>query len=334
MLLRTGVADAQIIAPVSGMVTIGEAKQEAFQRTMQSHLGQRLPAEVLSQLDDGTFLVKIAGSAVQMALPQNTRPGDKLQLTLMSLAPKATFLLEAGGKNAEISFSPGAKIITNLLQIAQKSGAEASAATTATLSKLPIIQSPTTGAQEITTALRDTMRSSGVFYESHIAAWANGNGSLMDLKQEPQARLAEQAARILASDTDAAQKTAANTVEVARLVSQQLDTLEQQRVMWRGEAWPGQPMEWEVQEYPDQEAQSDTEAAPATWQSTVRFDMPTLGKVAATVYLQAGQLQIHITAASEHTRALLQAEGQKLSASLDAAGSPLSALLVKQDAAT
>lgn len=333
MLLRTEIANVRAIAPVEGLVTIGDAKQEAFHRTMQSQLGQRMQAEVLSRLDDGSFLVKIAGSAVQMSLPQGTRAGEMLQMTLVSLAPKATFLLDMGGDNVETTLSPAAKIIANLLQLAQKPGAETTAASSI-LNKSPIMQNPAAGVQQIATALRETLRDSGIFYESHIAAWADGERSLTQLKQEPQARLAEQAARILASDADAPQKIAANTTELARLVNQQLDTLEHQRVAWRGDAWPGQPMEWEVEKQPGQDAQDNTLAVPATWQSTVRFDMPNLGKVAATVYLQGDQLRIHVTAASENTRAELQAQRRRLSASLEAAGSPLSAFLVKQDAAS
>lgn len=326
--------DARPISQLQSLVTIGHPKQEEFQRAMQSQLGQRMPAEVMSLLDDGSFLVKIAGSKVQMQLPQGTRAGDMLQMTLMSLTPKATFLLDRSGNTAETTLSPAAKMIANLLQIAQKFGTEINSSTaTTTLSKLPVMQNPAASTQQIALALSDTMRSSGIFYESHIAAWANGKRSLAELQQEPQARLAEQAARILAGEADAAQKTTANTVEIARLVSQQLDTLEQQRVSWRGEAWSGQPMEWEVQEHPGEDAQDGTEAVPTTWQSTVRFDMPTLGKVAATVYLEHGQLRIHVTAATEEARAELQEQGQKLSASLYAAGSPLSAFLVKQDAA-
>lgn len=333
MLLRTGIADVRAISPVDGLVTIGDAKQEAFQRAVRSLLGQRLQAEVMSRLDDGSFLVKIAGSTVQMSLPQSTRTGDMLPMTLVSLTPKATFLLEMGGDNTETSFSPAAKLIANLLQLAQKSGTETSSATS-TLSKLPIMQSPTASTEHIATALRETMRDSGVFYESHIAAWVDGNHGLADLKQEPQARLAEQAARILTGDTEAPQKIATNTAELARLVNQQLDTLEHQRVLWRGEIWPGQPIEWKVQEHPGQDAQDNTEAVPTVWQSTVRFDMPTLGKVAATVYLQANQLRVHVSAASENTRSELQAQRQKLSASLDAAGSPISSFLVMQDASS
>lgn len=331
--------DARTISPVEGLVTIGHPKQEEFQRAMRSLLGQRLQAQVMSLQDDGSFLVKVANSTVQMQLPQGTRAGDMLPMTLVSLTPKATFLLDRGGDNAETSLSPAAKMIANLLQIAQKSGAGTSAASsTATaassvLSKSPIMQNPGAGAQQIATALGEAMRGSGVFYESHIAAWAGGKRSLAEVKQEPQARLAEQAARILASDADAPQKIAANTVELARLVSQQLDTLEHQRVAWRGEAWPGQPMEWEVEQQPGQDAAGDSPAEQKTWQSTVRFDMPNLGKVAATVYLQGDQLRIQVSADSGNTRAELKAQRRRLSESLEAAGVPLTAFVVKQDVA-
>ena len=118
--------------------------------------------------------------------------------------------------------------------------------------------------------------------------------------------------------------------ETARMVSLQLDTLEHQRVMWRGEVWPGQPMEWEVTEdAPDSHGPTGAEKS---WQSVLRVELPSLGAVAATIRLTGQHVQVQMRAANESTAALLRSHGDKLASAMDAAGSPLDVLTVRQDA--
>jgi hypothetical protein len=117
-----------------------------------------------------------------------------------------------------------------------------------------------------------------------------------------------------------------------KIVSLQLDTLEHQRIMWQGEVWPGQHMQWEVSE-----DQSGSHGATADgehpWQSTLRVDLPSLGIVSATIRLTGQHVQVQMRATSEHTTALLRAHGDKLASAMEAAGSPLDLLTVRQDAA-
>lgn len=114
-----------------------------------------------------------------------------------------------------------------------------------------------------------------------------------------------------------------------RMINLQLNTLEQHRVVWQGELWPGQPIEWEVSE--DTPHRKEGEAEERVWQSVVRFQMPTLGTVSATVRLVGERVQIQVRTANEDTAALLRMHGGALSSALDAAGSPLEHLAVKTD---
>jgi hypothetical protein len=118
--------------------------------------------------------------------------------------------------------------------------------------------------------------------------------------------------------------------ETAQMISLQLDTLEHQRVMWRGEVWPGQPMEWEVTE--DSQGGHASSHANNSWQSTLRVELPSLGAVSATIRLTGQHVQVQVRAANENTAALLRSQGDKLALAMDAAGSPLDLLTVRQDA--
>ena len=74
--------------------------------------------------------------------------------------------------------------------------------------------------------------------------------------------------------------------------------------------------------------------APPQWKSSVRFDLPTLGLVAATITLAGDHVQVLVRTATEGAAAALREHGGALAAALDAAGSPLDSLIVKQDGKT
>ncbi len=123
-------------------------------------------------------------------------------------------------------------------------------------------------------------------------------------------------------------KTDALSAESMQLIRSQLATLEQRQIHWQGELFPGMEMEWEVS---DETPGNDTEPAERRWQSMVRFELPSLGTVAATITLVGEHVQIRIGTASEEAAAALREHGKELADALDAAGNRLDALLVKQD---
>ena len=312
--------------PVDVSATIGDAKQEAFERATRGLLGKQLKGQAVSRLDDGSFLVKIAGMAVRMPLPADTQVGDTLELTLVATSPRSTFRLGAEQVDATTSLSPASKLISHLLQAAPQD----QAATTIGR-QIPIMPSPPSDPQQVAAALQHTLTSSGLFYEAHIVEWADGMRSLPDLLQEPQAKAAEQLLLASQSGADTTKLSDAINTELAQLVNQQLDALEFQRIVWRGEVWPGQSIEWEIHEDANQQSNHETTPQEKSWQSTVRFDLPMLGTVMATIQLTGDQLQIQVSARKESTAASLKTSGQTLTTALDAAGIPLASLLVKQN---
>ena len=77
------------------------------------------------------------------------------------------------------------------------------------------------------------------------------------------------------------------------LVRQQLDVLANQALAWRGEAWPGTPMDWEVQRDP---YGGDPESAVPTWATRLKLDLPRLGLVDARLNLAGDQIVLQLVA--------------------------------------
>jgi hypothetical protein len=217
------------------------------------------------------------------------------------------------------ALSGAARAITSILQQAEsRPGAPLSI-----IGASPLMAAPGAQPAALAQSLRNALDSSGLFYESHVAEWAAGKRPLQELLREPQMAQAAQAERAGAG-TDLA---------AAQLINLQLHTHEQARVLWQGEAWPGQKMEWEVhKDAPEdgRDGRDGDEAAP-TWRSGVRFHFPLLGDVAASVVLVGDQVHIQVRTGSTGSAAALRLHAGALEQSMAAAGSPLSSLTIGRD---
>jgi hypothetical protein len=216
--------------------------------------------------------------------------------------------------NAGASLSKAGKALGDVIAAAQKSGTQATAA----LGRTPLLAAPSGDAGRIAAALQDGMAKSGLFYESHVAEWAQGTRAQAELAAEPQARG-------MAPPSDPA---------TAQLINLQLNAHEQARVAWQGQLWPGQELRWEIQlEQPERDAPEpdprggDGEDGQGSWQSSLTLRFGRLGEVAAKVVLSGGQLHIRLDA-PEAARASLQAGSARLAEALDAAGTPLTTLAI------
>ncbi|MET3430861.1 hypothetical protein ABIC71_000324 [Herbaspirillum seropedicae] len=182
--------------------------------------------------------------------------------------------------------------------------------------------------EQMAGALKDAIAYSGVFYESHVSAWAAGQRPVEELLREPQAQVAaKHGGEInLLSQNDPAQN------QLGQIINLQLNALEQQRVLWHGEVWPGQKMDWEIsQEHGQQESntQADDEAPPS-WHSVVRFDFAHLGGVSASIRLIGQQIHVQVKADNESTAAALRGNSSLFADAMAAAGTSLDSLIVKQ----
>jgi hypothetical protein len=215
--------------------------------------------------------------------------------------------------SASASLSKAGKALGDVIAAAQK----ADTPVTAAVGRRPLLGAPSGDAGQIGAALREGLANSGLFYESHVAEWAQGARAQAQLAAEPQAGG-------MAPPTDPA---------TAQLINLQLNAHEQARVAWQGQLWPGQELRWEIaRDAPQRDAGgADDGGGPASWQSSLTLRFGRLGEVAAKVVLSGGQLHIRLDA-PDATRALLQAGSARLAEALDAAGTPLTTLAIHRTA--
>lgn len=111
------------------------------------------------------------------------------------------------------------------------------------------------------------------------------------------------------------------------LVRQQLNLLNSGIVLWQGEAWQGQPMEWEVEEreaHPDQGEERG-------WRTTLRLDLPNLGRVAAVINLEGKDLNLSLSVGSTDSAFLLGERTGDLRERLAAAGIEVQGVVVRHE---
>ncbi|GGI53031.1 flagellar hook-length control protein FliK [Oxalicibacterium solurbis] len=382
----TGARPLILIEALAPATAAGDGRQEAFDRLNQMALGKEFQAQVLSRLANGSYLIKVDDTTVNVKLPPGTQAGDTLELTLLATQPRPTFLLGRNEAGATASLSNAGRLIGNLLQLARQDGAPP----TSLIGKTPLLADANATAPQIAQALQHAMIFSGLFYESHVAQWANGTRAFTQLQSEPAAKRtdtplpatplpqdgkdaqANQAQQGLRSDlvrlaanlrewvgvrpqaTDAETRTIAtlkehaltaaidgrdvmnktqdaNSNEGIRLVSLQLDAIEQRRIMWQGQLFPGQPIEWKISDETPQRKSEEEPQPEAAWQSTVRFSLPTLGDISATVRLSGEHVQVNVRTADADTAGTLRNYGSLLADALGAAGTTLDSLLVRHE---
>ncbi len=273
-----------------------------------------------------------AAQAGNAAPAQQARP-QSLGAMLLSKAPltPSDQLPDLGRDTPAPSLSQGARTIASAL-----ANAYHAPGTPATIAgKTPLVREGAPEPKQLAKSLQDALGSSGLFYESHVAEWAEGKRPLADLQREPQMQRQEAQPGRQSAESLARAAQAAPDLSAAQMINQQLHAHEQQRVQWQGEAWPGQPMQWEVQreEHDKRDAKDgrnsqDGREPDTVWRSGVRFSLPVLGKVAASVTLVGDQVHIQLQAGSDGSADTMRAWAGELQRALDAAGSPLASLSI------
>lgn len=317
MLKQTDIASINPVArilPILAVESIGSVRQELGDRATQFVKGQEYFAHVLSKVGDTAYNVKVEsgnlkGTILKMDLGAAAKAGQTLTLRYMHDYPVPTFLLAStptniAGSTTEISSA--ANLIGHYLQQAESDGVSTRFQATAVVSHSP--SNPQVMAQD----LKNAVSNSGLFYESHLSDLVQGNQSLAAIKQESQ------------NQTNS---------PIANLMSQQLAILENQRMSWQGEIWPGQKMEWDV--YQQQSNADDEQAAYALQanedrpiSSEMTLHLPHLGKVSARITLTDGRMRVNISAEQPETLDILNAKRLSLAESIGRNGQQLDALTV------
>ncbi|SDG03095.1 MULTISPECIES: flagellar hook-length control protein FliK [unclassified Duganella] len=277
-----------------------------------------------------------AQSAAAALAAGNPAPADgvkpqTLAATLLGKAPltPAHELPELGANTPQPTLSSAARVLTNVLSTAM-AGQAGQAAQLALIGKTALFGNAAPDTADLAQKLQDTISKSGLFYESHVAEWVKGERPLAELMREPQMQ------RLLQQGQESAARAAASgpDLSAAQMINQQLHTQEQNRVLWNGQAWPGQQMQWEVRrdEREGSKGGGDAEAgAEPMWRSGVRFRLPLLGAVSAAVTLIGDQVHIQVQTDSENSAVTLRAWAGQLESAMEAAGAQLSSLTISQD---
>lgn len=359
MLPRELVGSVAPVAPARPAEQAADPRQQAFAREIAPLLGKAIHGAVQARLLDGTFVVKFADTQARMQLPPGAQVGADVPMTLVGLHPRPTFQVgsqansattafaeagpapqeDADGAHAPLSYregaavgragallasgaalgaqafaggteaknttlSPTAQALAGVLAAAQKADSQLSSI----VGRAPLAPGPGTDPALLAAGLQQAFGKSGLFYESHVAEWARGALPLSELANEPQQQAAQGGARPNAQDPATAQ-----------FISMQLAAQEQSHLAWKGQLWPGQPMEWDVQ----REAHRDGDGEQAIWHSRLRLRFPQLGELEAQLRMVNGSLQVRFAAADEATAGLLREHMPQLAGALDAVGTPL-----------
>ena len=303
--------------------------------------GQQLKGEVISLLGDGRTLVQVAGQVFEFSMLKGTLRGDMLTLFFITADPRPTFLATRFGRPGDSKVSDTGRWLSGFLGTAvDQAGPQRAYGLLQTL-----LEGPPVDARTVSSMLHQGLRESGLFYESHLARWFGGEYQLADILREPQGRLSElkqhtlaQAAHNLSAEEQipaslkpasleimeaAFKKAGAGSEAVADqralpTVREQLNTLQSGQILFRGELFSGQPLEWSVRE---REAQRTSDGGQErNWDTTIQLDLPRLGSIAARITLEGGRITIDLQAGNADGAEILTQARPELAAQLEAAG--------------
>lgn len=318
--------------------------------------GQRVLAEIQALLPNGSYRAVVAQRDITLALPFSAKKGDSLELEVVESEGKLTLAVvnnragstSAGGMQESVStsLSNTGKLIGDLLGGVDDQGKRAAPA--ALNGNHPLVDDLPGSASQLAPILKDALSKSGVFYEAHQARWVAGELATEALRQEPQGKLSSATANAAIESTNAdsaaipvAARTEtssqASTIiprDLTPIVQQQLDALATQNYAWQGQIWPGQQMQWEITENPDNARPADSEPGDR-WQTRLKLTLPMLGGIDTTLRLQPnGKVEISMTTDSENSESRLRNGAAELREQMEAAGLNLTQLLVQHGQAS
>lgn len=222
----------------------------------------------------------------------------------MDLADAAEFVQGIPGKTqaqaqaqAQVQPQAGVQIPAQAPKDAKQPGqAQANQATQGTQSAQATTMADKATSSQIARHVSNAVEKSGLFYESHLQQWANGERSKTQLLQEPQSRFGQE--QVISEK----QMDPAAFQQSVKLVGQQLATLDQSRMAINLQGLFPNPVELEISADADSEA--DQNAAPQLegqrpWLAKLKLDMPTLGELRVQLRLVGNTLDLQIAASKD-----------------------------------
>jgi hypothetical protein len=292
-----------------------EARASTPQATLrfpQLSIGQAVTAAIVSRLGPELYLARIEGQPVQLSLPAALVPGGTISLRLLRIEPDYTFQLlprdapAVPAVPATTSLTQGAQIIHSVL---------ADPATDLRAVAKPLLPAPPVNAlaetsEQLASSLRGAISNSGLFYESHLAAWSQGRVPLASIRAEPQNSLPVQGAPGHAANDphvlpDIVARSDGNALpdEVRPILRHQLDAMETHALNWQGPVWPNQTASLTICEDPPASKQDPVET---TWRTTLRLELPHLGNLRIDLASCGKSVSASIAAVSDAAARALQ----------------------------
>lgn len=174
-------------------------------------------------------------------------------------------------------------------------------------------------------AIERAITRSGMFYESHVARWANDDFPVEELALEPQWHWTAP------GGADAApQPGAAPHVDAPLLLRHQLEANEAHRVMLEAQLWAGQPARIVFEEAGhtrEHTSHGPHRAAATPWSARIEIELETLGPVSAVLALCEDRLDVRLIV-GEHAKQRLQQATRDLEDALAGRGIDLARFVV------
>jgi hypothetical protein len=345
---------AQILTLRSSVdAALSAGREEKQQPSLQARWapGEQMSARVEAALPGGRFHVRVDDVLLEMNLPEGFKAGDRIELQFVSPQPRPSFILNSQPEPArpEVQLSSASKALGEILKTV---ASEKSTTPAMVKAPAPLLPAATTEAPRLAQALSNALASSGVFYESHQSQWVLGQRPLQNLLSEPQGKLSPalhasppvNASALSPSEnkaTPAADRAAASPgsthdahdvslvhQDAIPQVRSQLQALESQQLVWQGQLWPGQEMEWSIQD-PGEDKSHTGDARP--WFTQLRLRLPQLGALIADLALVDRALRVRLSAPNAEAQAKMNDAHAALANALSAAGIELISFKVTGD---
>ncbi|MEQ1591660.1 MAG: flagellar hook-length control protein FliK [Thiobacillaceae bacterium] len=349
------------VQPVSESAQRWASSPAAFLDLDTLTAGQSVQARVLNHSQSETTVL-IGTQPVRMELPVKVAVGDTLQLVFSGRNPRPVFLLAAIDHPPHVAthLSNTALLLGELTAQSRDSRAPASVN-----SPNPLLDEAPRSSVMLAVGLRSALITSGLFYESHLSDWVRGTYPLASLMQEPQAKPQETQAKphepqaklhepqAQLSSTDPPLRESLQdpnpermsvdirptgeqpgATDLRPLIAQQLQLLENDRLIWRGEVWPGQAMQWEVareHEGANPHA-SEPDSPAANWSTRITLELPRLGKITLNLRLDTrNNFDVRLSAQDEGTSALMESARREVMQDMQAAGCTIQSVSVEKN---
>jgi len=158
--------------------------------------GQVLRATIQRPLPDGTFQALVGGRDMTLALDRPVKSGDTLELVVERQVGgtiyarlnegAAAAATGAGAASVRTQLSPTGELLRQVLTQPAPERLPLPAGSAQAAPLLPAAPRSEADVPQLAAALQGTLQRSGLFYESHLAQWAQGRYPLEALRAEPQ----------------------------------------------------------------------------------------------------------------------------------------------------